>query len=142
MKAKKKPIASVTPQELGVEVAQQLATLKVGGQAAGWLAELVLCMWWMCMLCCHRERCATVGLPCLLACLLGNCLLLPCLQVVYTLQCPRAGLLLFSALLAAAVRLCCAAPCQVEEPAKRKAGVVLGSVAELVEKLHKEAKVI
>jgi hypothetical protein len=35
----------------------------------------------------------------------------------------------------------CAA-CQVEEPAKRKAGVVLGSVAELVDKLHREAKVI
>jgi hypothetical protein len=31
---------------------------------------------------------------------------------------------------------------QVEEPAKRKGGVILGSVAELVEKLHKEAKVI
>ncbi|KAF6246280.1 hypothetical protein COO60DRAFT_1707605 [Scenedesmus sp. NREL 46B-D3] len=58
MKAKKKPIVSITPQELGVEVTQQLATLKV------------------------------------------------------------------------------------EEPAKRKAGAVLGSVAELVEKLHKEAKVI
>lgn len=31
---------------------------------------------------------------------------------------------------------------KVEEPAKRKGGVILGSVAELVEKLHKEAKVI
>lgn len=58
MKAKKKPIAKLTPQELGVDVTQQLVTL------------------------------------------------------------------------------------QVEEPAQRKGGVVLGSVAELVEKLHKEAKVI
>ncbi|WIA35004.1 hypothetical protein OEZ86_003500 [Tetradesmus obliquus] len=58
MKAKKKPISMLTPQELGVEVTQQLVTL------------------------------------------------------------------------------------QVEEPAQRKGGVVLGSVAELVEKLHKEAKVI
>jgi hypothetical protein len=32
--------------------------------------------------------------------------------------------------------------CQVEEPAKRKGGVMLGSVQELVDKLHKEAKVI
>lgn len=31
---------------------------------------------------------------------------------------------------------------QVEEPAKRKGGVILGSVQELVDKLHKEAKVI
>jgi hypothetical protein len=38
------------------------------------------------------------------------------------------------------VRSCAAG--QVEEPAKRKAGVVLGSVAELVDKLHREAKVI
>jgi hypothetical protein len=29
MKAKKKPIASITPQELGVDVTQQLATLQV-----------------------------------------------------------------------------------------------------------------
>jgi electron transfer flavoprotein alpha/beta subunit len=34
MKAKKKPITSVTPQELGVQVSQQLATLKVGAAAA------------------------------------------------------------------------------------------------------------
>ncbi|WIA14839.1 hypothetical protein OEZ85_001558 [Tetradesmus obliquus] len=58
MKAKKKSIAKLTPQELGVDVTQQLVTL------------------------------------------------------------------------------------QVEEPAQRKGGVVLGSVAQLVEKLHKEAKVI
>eukprot|EP00877_Chromochloris_zofingiensis_P007035 jgi/Chrzof1/2585/Cz11g21080.t1 len=31
---------------------------------------------------------------------------------------------------------------QVEEPAKRKGGVMVGSVAELVDKLHNEAKVI
>jgi hypothetical protein len=31
---------------------------------------------------------------------------------------------------------------QVEEPAKRKAGVMVSSVAELVKKLHEEAKVI
>eukprot|EP00879_Flechtneria_rotunda_P005417 GHRR01005709.1.p1 GENE.GHRR01005709.1~~GHRR01005709.1.p1 ORF type:complete len:255 (+),score=93.32 GHRR01005709.1:155-919(+) len=31
---------------------------------------------------------------------------------------------------------------KVEEPAKRKGGVMVGSVAELVEKLHKEAKVL
>ena len=30
----------------------------------------------------------------------------------------------------------------VEAPAQRKAGVIVKSVAELVEKLHKEAKVI
>ncbi len=58
MKAKKKPISQVTPQELGVDVANQLETVRV------------------------------------------------------------------------------------EEPAKRKGGVMVGSVAELVEKLHREAKVI
>jgi hypothetical protein len=31
---------------------------------------------------------------------------------------------------------------QVEEPAKRKGGIMVSSVAELVEKLHKEAKVL
>ena len=30
----------------------------------------------------------------------------------------------------------------VEPPAQRKAGVIVHSVAELVEKLHKEAKII
>lgn len=30
----------------------------------------------------------------------------------------------------------------VEEPAKRKAGVILGSAAELVERLRNEAKVL
>ena len=35
-----------------------------------------------------------------------------------------------------------AAVVQVEEPAKRKGGVILGSVAELVDRLRNEAKVL
>jgi electron transfer flavoprotein alpha/beta subunit len=101
MKAKKKPIEGLTPEQLGVELAQQLVTLQVSALRT-WLDLDVQHV----PVCVHNKA--------------------------VTLGAVRAA--------EGVCAICCVL--QVEEPAKRKGGIMVSSVAELVEKLHKEAKVL